>query len=338
MGTGEFKTFHVTSDVPRRTLATALRFWNPERSWSHVKKWITGRCIQVNGNLCMDESRPLTLQDVVRIWNHPLAKPPSRDDVRIVHMDDYLVVVEKPSGMTTLRHSEEQDWPRHRRDRQPTLDEVLPRVLNARQKQNEPRAKGRGYSSHSGRSNSRVRAVHRLDRETSGVMVFARSIPVERSLVEMFKHHALHRAYLAIAHGDVQPGTIQTRLVRDRGDGRRGVTENPDEGQSAVTHVQLLETFPGYSVVKCRLETGRTHQIRIHLASRGNVVCGEKVYDKPLGRPAIPDTSGAPRLALHAAELGFMHPVTGKPMDFKSPLPDDLQIFLDRLRKKNRRP
>jgi 23S rRNA pseudouridine1911/1915/1917 synthase len=337
MGTGDFKTFHVTADVPRRTLATALRFWNPECSWSHVKKWISSRCIQVNGNLCMDESRPLTLQDVVRVWNHPLAKPPSLDDVRILHLDDYLVIVEKPSGMTTLRHSEEQDWPRHRRDRQPTLDEVLPRVLNARQRQNEPRTKGGTHASNSRRSKSRVRAVHRLDRETSGVMVFARSIPVERSLVEMFKQHALHRAYVAIVHGEVQPGTIRSRLVRDRGDGRRGVTDNPNEGQSAVTHVEVLETFSGYSVVKCRLETGRTHQIRIHLASRGNLVCGEKVYDKQLGRPPMTESSGAPRLALHAAELGFKHPVTGKALEFKSPLPDDLQIFLNRLRRKKGR-
>lgn len=332
MANSDFLTFHVTEEVPRNTLATALRHWHPGQSWSKVKRWITGRCVQVNGNLCMDETRPLQVKDVVRLWNHPLAKPPSSQDVRIIYLDDHLVVVEKPSGMTTLRHSEELDWPRHRRDRQPTLDEVLPRILNARQRENQPRKRPTQPPARSRRSPSRVRAVHRLDRETSGVMVFARSILVERALVAMFKQHALHRAYLAIVLGEAHGGTIEARIVRDRGDGRRGITADASEGQSAITHVHVLERMRGYSLVKCRLETGRTHQIRIHLAARGNMVCGEKVYDKPLGGPAVQDLSGAPRLALHAAELGFKHPITNKPLDFKSPLPQDLQSFLDRLR------
>src|SRR5207244_1581297 len=87
-----------------------------------------------------------------------------------------------------------------------------------------------------------------------------------------------------------------------------------------------------YSVVSCRLETGRTHQIRIHLAEAGHPVCGEKVYNRKLGEPAEEDRSGAPRLALHAAELGFIHPVSGEGLHRTMPLPADLQAFLDRLR------
>ncbi len=332
MSSTAFTTYHVTPEVPRRTLSTALRFWLKDESWSKLRKKITGRFIQVNGNLCVDEARPLNLQDVVRVWQHPLAKPPSHDDVQILHLDDHLVVVEKPSGMTTLRHSEESHWPQHRRDRQPTLDEVLPRVLMARHRQNNPR-QGQPPSRHRTHSNpGRVRAVHRLDRETSGVMVFARTIPVERSLVQMFREHALHRAYLALVKGSIASCTIRDRLIRDRGDGRRGVTAEANEGQDAITHVRHIETIGEFSLVECRLETGRTHQIRIHLASRGHLVCGEKVYDKPHGKPRILDSSGAPRLALHAAELGFEHPVTHKPLQFRSEFPDDLQQFLDRLR------
>lgn len=342
MGRAEYLTFHVTPETPRQTLATAMRYWLKDQPWSRIRRRIQGRQVQVNGNLCVDESRPLTTQDVVRVWEHPLAKPPAQEDVRLLFVDEHVVVVEKPSGMTTLRHSEEKDWPRHRRDRQPTLDEILPRVLAARQRQNQPPEKRRSGPSSAGRrkgdpptrrvSVGRVRAVHRLDRETSGVMIFARSPIAERVLVQMFRRHALHRVYHAIVHGRLPSLTIDTRLVRDRGDGRRGITLDPRQGQAAVTHVRPLEHLGEYTLVECRLETGRTHQIRIHLASRGNMVCGEKVYDKPLGKPKVNDRSGAPRLALHAAELGFTHPVTGKEYHFQSSLPPDLRRLRDRLR------
>src|SRR5690606_4582645 len=98
-----------------------------------------------------------------------------------------------------------------------------------------------------------------------------------------------------------------------------------------VTHVRPVERLPGYTVVECQLETGRTHQIRIHLAERGHPLCGEKDYRQPLAGKPIPDRSKAPRIALHAAELGFVHPVTGEELHFESPLPRDLARFLDRL-------
>jgi 23S rRNA pseudouridine1911/1915/1917 synthase len=137
---------------------------------------------------------------------------------------------------------------------------------------------------------------------------------------------------LAIAQGAVEAQTIASRLVRDRGDGRRGSTNLPGVGKSAVTHVRPIERLGDYTLVECRLETGRTHQIRIHLADIGHPLCGEKVYGKPLFSPGRPDTSGAPRLALAAVELGFVHPVTGEAMQFESSLPWDLAEFLRRLR------
>ena len=182
-----------------------------------------------------------------------------------------------------------------------------------------------------------MRAVHRLDRDTSGLLVFARTVPAERNLVQQFRAHTVHRRYLAIVLGDVASQTISARIVRDRGDGRRGTTRNPKLGQHAVTHVRPVESLGPYSVVECRLETGRTHQIRIHLSELGHFVCGDKVYSQPLHQPPQADTSGAPRLALHAAELGFSHPITGEELRFKMPLPRDLQQFRDRLRKAHRK-
>lgn len=163
-------------------------------------------------------------------------------------------------------------------------------------------------------------------------MVFARTRPAEHHLSQQFRRHTTHRVYLAIAQGRVKAQTIVSNLVRDRGDGRRGSTTQPNLGKRAVTHVKPVEQLGDYTLVECRLETGRTHQIRIHLAEAGHPLCGEKVYRQPPGSEALPDRSGAPRIALHAAELGFEHPTTGDQMRFKMPLPPDLASFLARLR------
>ena len=314
--------------LPRQvdmTVGAALREWLPGRSWSEVRGLLKARRVMLSGNLCIDPARRLKLQDVVKILPHPAAPPPREIDVRIVYLDPHVVVVEKPAGMTSLRHSEELHWPARRKQTQPTLDELLPRVLA---KKERIRGKRSG-------SPSRVRAVHRLDRETSGVMVFARTAEAERGLVQQFRRHTTQRRYVAIVHGTVEARTIESRLVRDRGDGRRGSTTLPDAGKRAVTHVRPLERLGRYTLVECRLETGRTHQIRIHLAEEGHPLCGEKVYGKPLRGKAMEDRSGAPRLALHAAELGFQHPVTGEPMRFEMPLPPDFEAFLDRLRRES---
>jgi 23S rRNA pseudouridine1911/1915/1917 synthase len=124
-------------------------------------------------------------------------------------------------------------------------------------------------------------------------------------------------------------------LVADRGDGRRGSTQLPNVGKEAITHVAVEERLPGYTLLSCRLETGRTHQIRIHLSEAGHPVCGDKVYVKKLNGEVMEDRSEAPRLALHATELGFEHPVSGEHLHWTMPLPGDLQKFVDRLKGKS---
>ena len=192
------------------------------------------------------------------------------------------------------------------------------------------RASGRAASPR--RDRPRVRLVHRLDRDTSGVMMLAVSVDAERLLVRMFGRHEIHRVYHAIAQGRVEAQTFESCLVRDRGDRRRGSTTLPKVGQRAVTHVRPLEYLDGYTLVECRLETGRTHQIRIHLAEAGHPLCGEKVYNQPLFKKRTVDHSGAQRQALHAAELGFKHPITGQDLIFKTPLPADMAKLLEKLR------
>ena len=327
---------HVTAADRGQTLAAFLRARLAARdpatpdaagpaSWSHVQKLVRSRRVMIHGNICTDTARRLKDGEVVKVLAASAAAPPKADDVRIVHLDAQVVVVDKPSGVTTTRHTEELGWPSRRRQVQPTLDELVPdaiqRFLAARH----------GVR---GRKPGRVppvRAVHRIDRETSGLVVFARTVPAERILAEQFRAHTTHRRYLAICVGRVGAGTIQTNLVRDRGDGRRGSSED-EEGKRAVTHVRPVEHFgDGFTLVECRLETGRTHQIRIHLSEIGHPLCGEWVYTAPRGMPSH-DTSAATRVMLHATELGFVHPETGDDLRFQSPLPADMRRLLDRLR------
>jgi 23S rRNA pseudouridine1911/1915/1917 synthase len=325
-----FHNYHVTAQQAGLALVAALRQFRPEESWSTARRWIHNRHVQVNGNLCSDEGRKLLSGDVVKLWQEPRNAPPQLEDIKIVYRDAHLVVVEKPAGVTTVRHAEERTWSPRRKQLQPTLDELVARIL-ARQQQGNRRGKpGRAMRAPAARP--RVRLVHRLDRDTSGVMVLALSADAERQLVGMFRKHAVRRVYLAIVQGRVAEQTFESNLVRDRGDRRRGSTTLPEVGKRAVTHVRPIEYLGDYTLLECRLETGRTHQIRIHLAEAGHPVCGEKVYHQPLFRKPIADRSGAQRQALHAAELGFKHPISGAPLCFQMPLPADMQQLLERLR------
>ena len=334
-----FKNYHIAPELSGVTLVAALRQFSPDRPWSAVRRLVENRHVQINGNLCVDEGRKLSEGDVVKVWDEPRDAPPTEDAVPILFQDAHLIVVDKPAGITTERHAEERHWPARRKQRQPTIDEIVARILqrqrgHTRQSKQPPSPRpspgGRG-----GRL-PRVRLVHRLDRDTSGVMVLALSADAERLLVQMFRRHDLHRVYQAIALGRVEEQTIESHLARDRGDRRRGSTTLTAAGKRAVTHVRPLEYLDGYTLVECRLETGRTHQIRIHLAEAGHPLCGEKVYNKPLFKKPIADRSGAQRQALHAIALAFRHPITGQELSFTTPLPVDMGRLLVKLRGQQR--
>jgi 23S rRNA pseudouridine1911/1915/1917 synthase len=237
----------------------------------------------------------------------------------LCYVDEQIVVVDKPAGLTTMRHAHEaaEFGARGRRFLPPTLADLLPDLL-ARETGGRP---------------GRVRAVHRLDKETSGLVVFARTAAAERHLGRQFRAHAVERRYLALVRGQPKAGRIESRLVGDRGDGRRGSTDRPGEGQRAVTHVRVVEDLGDFALVECRLETGRTHQVRIHLGEQGAPLCGERVYDRPPHGQPLPDGSGAARPCLHAASLGLEHPTTGKRLAWESPLPEDMADLLKRLRR-----
>ncbi len=233
----------------------------------------------------------------------------------IVYLDDALVVVNKPVGLTTMRNEEEvAEFGAGQRFLTKTLAGLLPVLL--------------------GTPDRAVIAVHRLDRDTSGLVVFARTRAAGEVLTKQFRAHSTERRYVALTRGVPPAKRITSVLVRDRGDGRRGSTTDlvAEDGKRAVTHVSVTETFGRFALVECRLETGRTHQVRIHLGEAGAPLCGETVYDRPIDGKPFPDGSGAKRPMLHAAKLSFTHPETGAEVSWEVAPPADFLDVLTRLR------
>ncbi|MBI3823049.1 MAG: RluA family pseudouridine synthase [Planctomycetes bacterium] len=315
------QSHNVPAELAGKTVAACLRLWLPGQSWTQVRKLIDAHRVRINGEVWLDDARRLKAGDTVDVLERSEKSPQVHiDQIPLRYIDEHIVVVEKPAGISTVRHPAERDWLEERRMLVVTLDDLVMRQIgmNLPRKKHDPRP--------------RLRIVQRLDKETSGLVVFARTVDAERGLGMQFRKHTVTRKYLAIVVGKVMAQTIRSTLIKDRGDGRRGSTTLKDAGKEAVTHVSVVEVLPGYTLLSCKLETGRTHQIRIHLAEIGHPVCGERVYHRRPNGDVVTDNSGASRLALHAAELGFRHPITDEAMHWEMPPPDDFREWLDRLR------
>lgn len=344
--------FQVDRTEAGKTLAAVLKR-RYGLSWSRAKRLVEGRHVRVGQQISSEVTRRLKLGIRVEIApgmlevKMPLTpaqlakkakakqkaeaaatpRPPrvpreERDDpfpaaeIEVVYNDDHVVVANKPAGLTTMRHADEAaEFGRGQRFLPNTLADKLPALL--------------------GDPGRPVVPVHRIDRDTSGLVVFARTREAAEHLSKLFKRHAVDRLYLALTRGVPQGGRIESVLVRDRGDGRRGSTRknNPPDGKRAVTRVEVGEVMGEFAAVECRLETGRTHQIRIHLGETGTPLCGERVYDRPLNGKPYPDDSGAGRPLLHAARIGFTHPATGETVAWDAPPPDDFLRVWERLRR-----
>ena len=311
--------FSVTAETMGAVLAS-LRKHVPDLTWSAARKQMSERRISVNGILCIDEGRRVVVGDRIELRGQPLPPPPTDENVKILFVDAHVVVAEKPAGMLSLRHPGDLNWRQERKDRQPSLEESLQRLISRRK---DPHLRNTG---------NELLAVHRIDRETSGILVFARNEHAQTALIEQFAAHDALRHYLCVIPGWIGPQTVATRQIRDRGDGLRGSSPDGSHGRRMITHISPLRRLGEYSELECRLETGRTNQIRIHLAELARPICGDVKYRGPFGNPPIPDKSGAPRLALHAAELGFVHPVTQEMHDYKSQWPNDMLTMIRRMK------
>ena len=302
----ELREVRVPVAVHGSRLDRALVEIVPEFSRSYLQQLIVSGAVQVNGVLSRKAAAKVKAFDLLKV---ELRQTPQSQAFRpesmvldVVFEDEFLLVVNKPAGLVV--HPAPGNW-----------SGTLLNGLLAR----DPQA---AFLPRAG-------IVHRLDKDTSGLMVVARQRQVMDQLVALIAARDVNRQYLALAHGPWQGP--KTRLVaqpvgRDPKNRLKMAVVDLERhsGKTAATEVMLLQTGLQHCLVKCKLQTGRTHQIRVHMASLGHPLVSDAVYG---GRPE----AGLKRQALHAFRLAFEHPVTGQPLDFRSPVPEDMSAAMAEL-------
>jgi 23S rRNA pseudouridine1911/1915/1917 synthase len=297
---------------PEPTVAAVVR-QKTGVAWSRARRLCTEGRVTLNGERCLDPASRVAPGMVVAVdqWAPKLRTGPLAESA-IVFCDRDVVVVDKPAGMLSVA-----DEPGNRE----TLADYARTLLR--------RMGGTGVD-------AKLVVVHRLDKDTSGLMVFARTARAKRALAAQFREHTIDRVYHAIAHGVVTATRVETHLVLDRGDGIRGsyghfrhrAGNAPLEAKRSVTHIRPIASLAGATLIECRLETGRQHQIRIHLSELGHPLVGERVYIRDYAGSRIE----AIRPMLHARSLGFVHPRTAERMLFQREPPDDFHATIESLR------
>ncbi|MBB5210906.1 23S rRNA pseudouridine(1911/1915/1917) synthase RluD [Microbulbifer hydrolyticus] len=292
----------------------------PDYSRARLQAWIKTGQLTANGRPGKPKDKlfggeQLQLRAELEPQGEWLAQPM---DLHIVYEDDSLLVVNKPAGLVVHPAAGNPDG---------TLLNGL--LAHCAGQQNIPRAG----------------IVHRLDKDTSGLMVVAKTLQAQADLVDQLKARTVSRQYDAIVHGTLSGGgTVNAPMGRHRQHRlKMAVVRNTGEGsgKEAITHYRLQERFRGHTLVRCQLETGRTHQIRVHMAHIRHPLVGDPLYG---GRNKLPAGAGPeliealqqfPRQALHAAELALIHPVTAEPMHWSAPMPEDMLQLLELLRADN---
>lgn len=229
----------------------------------------------------------------------------------VVHEDADLIVVDKPAGLVV----------------HPAAGNLDGTLVNALLHHCEGQLSGIGGVARPG-------IVHRIDKDTSGLLVVAKSDKAHEGLARQFKDHSIDRLYAAIVYGVPVPasGTVDAWVGRSDADRKKMAVHREGRGKHAVTHYRMVERLQGAAMVECRLETGRTHQVRVHMHHIGHPLIGDPVYGRERkGFKSILETLGFKRQALHAKSLGFIHPVTSERLLFQSVLPSDMQELLSQL-------
>lgn len=302
----------IPEDLAGQRLDRALARLFPEYSRSRLKSWLLDGAISVDGEQPRPRD-PVQGGELVRLT--PEAEPavaaePEPIVLDFVYEDESLAVVNKPAGLVT----------------HPGAGNPRGTLMN-------------GLLHHEPALERLPRAgiIHRLDKDTSGLLLVAKTLPVHTELVRALAERAIARHYLAVCTGVLTGGgTIDAPIGRHRVDRKRMSIR--DDGRAAVTHYTVLERFAAHTFIRVRLETGRTHQIRVHFAHRRHALVGDPVYGGRLALPAgasdglVAALRGFRRQALHAAELGFTHPVSGEALRLEAPLPEDFEALLTALR------
>lgn len=320
-------TLHVEKNHTKDRLDKYLARNLPDLTRSRIQKLIDEGLVTVNG-VATKPSHQIIPGEIIQIQIPP--PPPSElipeaIPLRIVYEDAYLIVINKPASMVV--------HPAYGHPSGTLANALLYHYKN--------------LSQISGASRPGI--VHRLDKDTSGLLVAARTDQVHAALSEQFKQKSAGREYIAVVWRHPQPskGTISTFLKHSDSD-RRKIVVSPSAGKWAVTHYEVIEKFRWHSVLRLHLETGRTHQIRAHLAHLGYPILGDAKYggrNSQIKTLNAEDTRFAAdllqhlkRQALHARALSFVHPITKQPLRFESALPEDLQFVIDSLRQHRQAP
>lgn len=313
--------FVLPCDQPRDRLDKVLARLIPETSRATLQRWIEEGRVTLDGAACKarDCVRPGQSVEVV-----PAAPPPTRavpnDSVRfdVLYEDDHLIVIDKPAGLVVHPAKGHSDG---------TLVNGLVARYGWDRAESEPSNPADAI---------RPGIVHRIDKDTSGILVVARDEPTREGLKEQLAAHTMGRVYLALSVGVPRAMTIRSLYGRHPRS-RLKFSSLVREGKHAVTHVKPIERFGNEqsALVECRLETGRTHQIRVHLAEQSKTpLLADRLYGGASKSQAIVQAEHLiGRQALHAASLSFAHPVTGQTLAFHSELPADFRSALEYLRK-----
>lgn len=299
--------FTVASDAVSVRIDRYLAAQCPEMSRSYLQKLLKDQKVSADHKAVKANHKVLPGQEIiVEIPDaEPLDIQPENIPLDILYEDPYLLVVNKPKGMVV----------------HPAAGHTGGTLVNA-------------VMAHCGENLSGINGVlrpgivHRIDKDTTGALLVCKTDEVHRDLAAQLKEHSIKRRYRAIVRGNLKEatGTIEDPIGRHPTD-RKKMAVNYKNGKAAVTHYKVLERFGQYTYVECRLETGRTHQIRVHMSSIGHPLLGDTVYG------AGKDSFHLEGQTLHAMILGFVHPVTHEYMEFSAPLPEYFLKLLEKLRK-----
>lgn len=311
MPTPEKISLEIPGHLGGLRLDQALTELFPEYSRSRLQDWIKSGCVLLDGARVLPKQRILGGEQVSLQAELPVGEVSAAQDIplQMMHADSELLVVNKPAGLVVHPAAGHRDGT----------------LLNALLHYAPELA-----------ALPRCGIVHRLDKDTSGLLMVARTLPAHKSLVDQLQARSARREYLALVQGELTAGgTVDLPIGRHPSDRKRfAVTAS---GKHAVTHYRIVERLPGHTLIRVRLETGRTHQIRVHMAHLRHPLVGDPVYGRlrlPPGASAAAHTAlhEFRRQALHAERLGLRHPASGEPIEWWASLPEDFGRLLAVLR------
>jgi len=311
--TEEILTAVIPDQMTGQRLDAALAALFPQYSRSRLTQWVKQGMVQLDGAIPRPRDKVYAEQSVsIKVQSLACESEVVAENIplNVVYEDDDILIINKPVGMVV--HPAAGNW-------SGTLQNALL------------------YYSDVLSSIPRAGIVHRLDKDTSGLLVVAKTLKAHKSLIEQLQARTVHREYQAIVNNVMTAGgTVDQPIARDARERKRMAVR--EEGKEAITHYRVIEKFRRHTHIRVYLETGRTHQIRVHMSHIRFPLVGDTLYGsraivpKGASESLIESLRGFKRQALHAAKLGLIHPATGEEMEWQVPLPDDLLHILDELK------